>query len=400
MCGHFARAQTTSGKCSQIHGLDAMVHAPIAFLSPCVHLGFIQSAAVVREHVTTGPRGANRLRSTASFTESARDAPRLGSLAFRAASALVPVAVFAAIVVAFAHGGRVAVGVSHSAVGRSSADAVDPSVQLVIPSPVDDAPPPSPAPTSSVPSTLATMPPTTAAAVPTTSGAPVASGSSGPRSRQALAPPSTANERVPGVTDPSWIATAVVSSVPLYPSPNAPAPAHILANPNYLGATLVLLVAGYQPGWVEAYVPIRPNGSVTWVPQNDVSLSLVDEHVVIDLATRHLTLYANNAAVFDSPVAPGAPSSPTPTGLFYVTYVVEITDPGDAYGPDALALSAFSNTYFTFDGGPGQIAIHGTNQPWAIGSYASHGCVRLPNAAIAALATLVPPGTPVVIEPD
>ena len=47
-----------------------------------------------------------------------------------------------------------------------------------------------------------------------------------------------------------------------------------------------------------------------------------------------------------------------------------------------MGTSAFSNTYYSFDGGPGQVGIHGTNQPWVIGSYASHGCVRLPNNAI------------------
>ena len=63
-----------------------------------------------------------------------------------------------------------------------------------------------------------------------------------------------------------------------------------------------------------------------------------------------------------------------------MAYIVKLTDPGDVYGPYAMGTSAFSNTYYSFDGGPGQVGIHGTNQPWVIGSYASHGCVRLPNA--------------------
>jgi hypothetical protein len=306
---------------------------------------------------------------------------------------------FVVIVTGLPHGGGAAVGSAHLALGRSPVVAVDPSVHLVVPSPAYQVPSPATSPTFAAPSTLAPVPPTTAATQTTTTVAPTPTSRSGPHDRLALGSPSTAHVRVASVTDPSWIATAEVPSVPVYTSPGASVPSHILPNPNYLGATLVLLVAGYQPGWIKVYVPVRPNGTIGWVPQNDVSLSLVDEHIVIDLAARHLTLYAGNAPVFDSQVAPGAPSSPTPTGQFFVTYVVEITDPGDEYGPDALALSAFSNTYFTFDGGPGEIAIHGTNQPWVIGSYASHGCVRLPNAAIASLAAQVPPGTPVVIEP-
>jgi lipoprotein-anchoring transpeptidase ErfK/SrfK len=172
-----------------------------------------------------------------------------------------------------------------------------------------------------------------------------------------------------------------------------------LANPNYLGATLVLLVTGYQDGWVQAYVPVRPNESTAWVPSADVSISFVRDHIVINLSARQLTLYHDNLPVFQTPVAPGAPSSPTPTGSFFVAYIVQVTDAGSAYGPYALGTSAFSNTYYSFEGGPGQVGIHGTNEPWVIGSYASHGCVRLKNDAITTLAQQIVPGTPVEIGP-
>jgi lipoprotein-anchoring transpeptidase ErfK/SrfK len=125
----------------------------------------------------------------------------------------------------------------------------------------------------------------------------------------------------------------------------------------------------------------------------------VTDHIVVSLSARKLTLYHDNAPVFTTAVAPGAPSSPTPTGSFFVAYIVKLTDPGNVYGPYAMGTSAFSNTYYSFDGGPGQVGIHGTNQPWVIGSYASHGCVRLPNSAITTVAQQVVPGTPVEIEP-
>jgi len=200
------------------------------------------------------------------------------------------------------------------------------------------------------------------------------------------------------VTDPSVIATAAVPTVPLYSAPGAPKPAKTMANPNYLGATLVFLVTGYQPGWVQAYIPERPNESTAWIPSADVAISFVPDHIVVSLSARMLTLYHDNVPVFQTQVAPGEPSSPTPTGSFFVAYIVKLTDPGDVYGPYAMGTSAFSNTYYSFDGGPGQVGIHGTNQPWVIGSYASHGCVRLPNAAITTLAQQVVPGTPVEIE--
>ena len=249
--------------------------------------------------------------------------------------------------------------------------------------------------------------PSTTTAAPAPGSAPAGSDGSGygggsgytgpvPHWVTSVAPP-TINGSPATVTDPSVVATATVRTLPLYNSPGAPTPSRTLANPNNLGAPLTLLVTGYQPGWVQAYIPVRPNETTAWMPEGDVSISFVTTHIVVNLTARQLTLYRNNAPVFQTPVAPGAPSSPTPTGSYFVAYIVRLTDPGGPYGPYALGTSDFSNTYFSFEGGPGQVGIHGTNQPWVIGSYASHGCVRLPNAAITTVATQILPGTPVEI---
>ena len=49
-----------------------------------------------------------------------------------------------------------------------------------------------------------------------------------------------------------------------------------------------------------------------------------------------------------------------------------------AGGPYALATSDRSDVFQEFDGGPGQIAIHGMdNLPGALGTASSHGCIRL-----------------------
>lgn len=201
------------------------------------------------------------------------------------------------------------------------------------------------------------------------------------------------------IVDPSPVATAVVPSLPLYTSPGAAAPAGHLANPNWLGAPLVLLVTGYQGDWVQAYIPVRPNETTAWFPRADVSISSDPYHIAIAIAAHQLVLYKNNVAVFSAPVATGAPDSPTPTGSYFVAFIVKLTDPGNVYGPYAMGTSDFSNTYYSFEGGPGQVGIHGTNQPWVIGSYASHGCIRMYNNDIATVAQQVPPGTPVEIAP-
>ena len=193
------------------------------------------------------------------------------------------------------------------------------------------------------------------------------------------------------------VATSSVPSIPVYATPRALGPSQTLANPNPLGAPLTLLVNAVQGGWLQVYLPERPNETTGWVSRSNVSLTSDYYRIQVSLSARTIRLYQSGTQVFESSVAVGAPDAPTPTGHFFVTEVLQLTDPGDAYGPYALGLSGFSNTYYSFDGGPGQIAIHGTNQPWVIGGYASHGCVRLTNPEITKLATQVPAGTPVDI---
>jgi lipoprotein-anchoring transpeptidase ErfK/SrfK len=51
----------------------------------------------------------------------------------------------------------------------------------------------------------------------------------------------------------------------------------------------------------------------------------------------------------------------------------------------------------SFNGGPGQIAVHGTPYADQVGQDLSNGCVRVPNPLILQIAKLVPLGTPVTI---
>ena len=51
-----------------------------------------------------------------------------------------------------------------------------------------------------------------------------------------------------------------------------------------------------------------------------------------------------------------------------------------------------------FNGGDGVIGIHGTNEPEAIGSDVSHGCIRVDNDTITQMAGMLPLGTPVHIS--
>ena len=48
--------------------------------------------------------------------------------------------------------------------------------------------------------------------------------------------------------------------------------------------------------------------------------------------------------------------------------------------------------------GDGTYAIHGTNRPQSVGRFVSHGCIRMYNADIRALYSMVGVGTPVIVE--
>lgn len=72
--------------------------------------------------------------------------------------------------------------------------------------------------------------------------------------------------------------------------------------------------------------------------------------------------------------------------------------PDSAGAPFALALSARSDALKTFEGGPGQIALHGLeNLGGTLGTAVSHGCVRLASPSIRWLADHIPSGTRVTI---
>jgi lipoprotein-anchoring transpeptidase ErfK/SrfK len=215
----------------------------------------------------------------------------------------------------------------------------------------------------------------------------------GPAGTVAPAPPST----VPAVP-PGWtpVARAMVSSLVIHTTPGGPVLTS-LANPQPSGNPLVLQVLNLEPQWIGVALPTRPNGSTGWVLRSQVSLTADPYRLDIDLAGHRLVLSRLGAAVVSTPIAIGAPGTRTPTGNFFVTELIKLTDPAGTYGPFAFGISAHSDFLTEFDGGDGQIGIHGTDDPAGIGHDVSHGCVRLPNGELVQLVGVLPLGTPVHI---
>ncbi|MGO8861977.1 MAG: L,D-transpeptidase [Acidimicrobiales bacterium] len=186
-------------------------------------------------------------------------------------------------------------------------------------------------------------------------------------------------------------------------SPEPGAPQNTLIPATWYGYPSILPVIGTAPGWVEVRLAQRPNGSTTWVPLSDVSLSVTPYQLVLDLATEHLMVYENGNQVLDFPAGVGAPDDPTVTGDYFVTMRVPAPDPG--YGPFVLVTSAHSDAISDWDGsGDAIIAIHGpiTSYDDALigttGAAISHGCIRLHDADLAQL-DMIPAGTPLNVIP-
>jgi lipoprotein-anchoring transpeptidase ErfK/SrfK len=193
------------------------------------------------------------------------------------------------------------------------------------------------------------------------------------------------------------VAEAAVPRVPVFRRPDAREPFIRLERQGTFGEPRVFLVQQERDEWLYALLPMEPNGSEGWIRARDVTLSEHTYRIRVDLGRRLLTVDDGDGIALRETVAVGQPGAPTPTGLFFTTVLVKPDDPSGPYGRYAYGLSAYSEVYEEFAGGPGQVAIHGTNAPSLIGQAVSHGCIRMENPAIIRLARTVPLGTPVRI---
>jgi lipoprotein-anchoring transpeptidase ErfK/SrfK len=196
----------------------------------------------------------------------------------------------------------------------------------------------------------------------------------------------------------SVVATAKVREVAVYRRPGDRRPFRILQSPTENGGPLVFLVRHRAAGWEEVYLPTRPNGSTGWVRDRALDLSLDPYRVTVSLGAHLLTVTRDGRVIHREPAGVGRSIVPTPVGTYYIAELLKQPDPSGPYGPYAFGLSAHSNVLYSFGGGAGQIGIHGTNEPAALGTNVSHGCIRISNSGIATLARLLPLGTPVEIR--
>lgn len=140
------------------------------------------------------------------------------------------------------------------------------------------------------------------------------------------------------------------------------------------------LIAGFAAlnHWEERELAAIPNQPAD-PPKGKIS-------IVIKIPSRILELHEDGNVYKKYRIAVGKSDTPSPIGEWIVDW--KSYRDGDIFGTRFLALSVPWGGY----------GIHGTNQPWSIGRYASHGCIRMRNKDVEELYEWVPVGTPVRIE--
>jgi lipoprotein-anchoring transpeptidase ErfK/SrfK len=105
-------------------------------------------------------------------------------------------------------------------------------------------------------------------------------------------------------------------------------------------------------------------------------------------------------------VAVGQPAYPTPTGLFAIqskqvnpTWTAPNSPwAGEMAGQSVGGGAANNPLKARWMGVNGSVGIHGTGEPWSIGTRASHGCIRMTVSDVIDLFGRVSIGTPVLIK--
>ena len=201
----------------------------------------------------------------------------------------------------------------------------------------------------------------------------------------------------------SRIATPIGTEIAVHEAPEVSSPSETYPNPWPLDddpahvVPQVFLVVGQEGAWVEVLLPVRPNGTTGWVRTRDVRLTDNNFRITVELGAHRITVYDGDTIMLQEPVAAGKPATPTPVGTYYLRVLLKAPDPNTVYGPYAYGLSGHSDVVTSFNGGDGELGIHGNNDASVLGTDASAGCIRMSNDGITRLAGILPLGTPVEI---
>lgn len=215
-------------------------------------------------------------------------------------------------------------------------------------------------------------------------------------------PEATTFGDVPGaVPDPApqspstGVVLNVQQDIPVYTAAHGTAAAKLPAT--QLGSPTWVPVIAQDGGWAQVLLPTRPNGSTGWVRVGGSPVRMARSPYVVDvdIDAKRLVVHQGDHDLGVWTVGVGKPGTPTPRGRTYIMASVQETV--THFSPVILPLGTHSQTFNSYGGGPGTVALHGWPDPSVFGTASSDGCVRVPPDALRLLTTL-PLGTLVVLR--
>ncbi|MEO6789006.1 MAG: L,D-transpeptidase family protein [Chthoniobacteraceae bacterium] len=134
-----------------------------------------------------------------------------------------------------------------------------------------------------------------------------------------------------------------------------------------------------------------------------------NRRIVITRGETQLDLYEDDKLIAGIPIAPGSPAHPTPAGHWRILGIASM--PTFRWDAGVLSRGVRTKNFYMLPAGPRNpvgvawiglnkpgIGIHGTNNPYSIGTFASHGCMRTANWDISRICHMVTAGVTVEIK--
>ena len=137
--------------------------------------------------------------------------------------------------------------------------------------------------------------------------------------------------------------------------------------------------------------------------------ALASRHVVVTRKETMLDIYEGENLLASVPIAPGSSAHPTPPGKWRIVGIASM--PTFRWDAGVLNRGVRTEKFFMLPAGPRNpvgvawvglnkpgIGIHGTNNPYSIGTFASHGCMRTANWDISRVSRMLTAGVEVEIK--
>ena len=193
---------------------------------------------------------------------------------------------------------------------------------------------------------------------------------------------------------PFYAARATGEMLEVFKKQTDSEPKWLLSNPGPFEGDRVLLIRKIEEDWVQVLMPIRPHGTLAWVPRDSVSITEHKAKVIVDKYLGVLEAWHDGELLFRDSFISGSDKHPTPLGDFYIN---EINLGEDGMSEDTLVgITAFSKSIEPTAEGDPAIAFLVKESNEGSDDSSTRGCIRV-STEVLKLLTGLPLGTPVQI---